>query len=155
MSGVSFPAKSGAARAAIRSPTGAMAMSVSAAARAMITLLDGTLCAPMALRTICSTVAIFTNAVTVMNANGQQRDERQRDDQDDRPAEEVVHPRAVHHGLLLLARGRPSARASTSANGAPRRASTAGSSLAGISPSLVNPPSPTPTTKTCVPTFTR
>ena len=66
----SFAAKSGAARAAILSPTGAMATSVSAAARAMMMVLEGTPCAPMALRTIWSTVAIFTNAVTVMNANG-------------------------------------------------------------------------------------
>ena len=33
-------------------------------------VLDGTLCAPIALRTIWSTVAIFTKAVTVMNASG-------------------------------------------------------------------------------------
>ncbi len=33
-------------------------------------VLDGTPCAPMALRTIWRTVAIFTKAVTVMKASG-------------------------------------------------------------------------------------
>ncbi len=47
-----------------------MATRVSAAASAMMMVPDGTPWAPMALRTICRTVAIFTKAVTVMNASG-------------------------------------------------------------------------------------
>src|SRR5450755_3534913 len=54
----------------MRVPTGAMASKVSAPASAMMTVLDGMFCAPIAPRTICSTVEIFTNAVSVMNANG-------------------------------------------------------------------------------------
>src|SRR5450755_3970262 len=54
----------------MRVPTGAMASKVRAPASAMITVLDGMFCAPIAPRTICSTVEIFTNAVNVMNANG-------------------------------------------------------------------------------------
>jgi hypothetical protein len=49
---LAWRSRSGAARAAILSPTGAIATSVSTPASAMMTVLDGTLCAPMALRTI-------------------------------------------------------------------------------------------------------
>src|SRR6185503_14758480 len=45
-------------------------MSVSAVASAMTTVFDGTDCAPIALRTIWSTVEIFTNAVTPMKRKG-------------------------------------------------------------------------------------
>jgi hypothetical protein len=60
----------GPARSAMREPTGAIASTVRAPANAITTVFVGTLCAPMAPRTICSTVEIFTNAVSVMNANG-------------------------------------------------------------------------------------
>ena len=62
--------KRGSAFVQIFSPTGCIARSVSEAASAMTTVFDGTLCAPIALRTIWSTVEIFTNAVTLMNTNG-------------------------------------------------------------------------------------
>jgi hypothetical protein len=54
----------------MRVPTGAIASKVSAPASAMITVLEGMFCAPIAPRTICSTVEILTKAVSVMNANG-------------------------------------------------------------------------------------
>src|SRR5882757_2250623 len=54
----------------MRDPTGAIARTVSAADRAMTTAPEGTFCAPTAPRTICSTVEIFTNEVSVMNTNG-------------------------------------------------------------------------------------
>ena len=49
----------------------------------MTTVLEGTLWAPMALRTICSTVAIFTKAVARHEREGQERDEGERDDERD------------------------------------------------------------------------
>ena len=130
-----------------------------------MTVFEGTLCAPMALRTICSTVAIFTNAVTLMNANGRSdtsasattsamgRESRS----SERRAPGPLARRRVGLGRARrrFARTRK-ARASTSANGAPRAALDGGEVASpATSPSLVNPPSPTPTTNTCSPTFTR
>ena len=65
-----LPSHSGAARSTIRVPTGAIAKRVSAAERAMTTVPEGTLWAPMAPRTIWSTVEILTNDVNVMKTNG-------------------------------------------------------------------------------------
>ena len=160
MSGASLPANEGRARAAIRSPTGAIATSVSAAASAMMTLFEGTLCAPIALRTICSTVEIFTKAVTVMNTNGRSDTIASATTRTMGRDEQVVRPRGQDHDGSFLPAGsgrspRPSARDSTSANATLRVGPPAGSDAAGISPSFVKPPSPTPTTNTCSPTFTR
>src|SRR5690606_11998614 len=54
----------------MRLPTGAIAISVSAAASAITTVFEGTPCAPIAPRTMCRTVEIFTKAVTDMKAKG-------------------------------------------------------------------------------------
>ena len=94
----------------------------------MTTVLDGTLCAPMALRTIWSTVEIFTNAVTVMNANGKSDTIASATTSDDRAAR-AGRPRSPawprRAGAAITSSACPSgARARTSANealGATRR----------------------------------
>ena len=68
----------------------------------MTTVFDGTFCAPIALRTIWRTVEIFTNAVTLMNEKRKERDERERDDEDYRPPEEIVAGRAMHRQPLSV-----------------------------------------------------
>ena len=63
-------ASTGVARSMIFDPTGAIAMSARAAARAMTTVFDGTFCAPMAPLTMCRTVDILRKAVRLMKTNG-------------------------------------------------------------------------------------
>ena len=122
------PWRSGAARAraAIFSATGAIARIVSAPASAMMTVPDGTLCAPIALRTICRTVAIFTNDVTVMKANGSNDTSASADDEDDRTRQKVVGARGRGHGGSFRSSGRlrgpERTRARTSAKTAARAA---------------------------------
>ena len=97
-----------------------MATSVSAAASAMMTVPDGTPCAPMALRTIWSTVAIFTNAVTVMNANGRSDTiasaTTRTIGRESRSSDAAADPQLRGHVFCLPL----SARARMSAKGAPR-----------------------------------
>ena len=103
-----------------------------------MTVLEGTLCAPMALRTIWSTVEIFTNAVTLMNANGKSDTIASATTSTTgraRRSSALTRPPRRDHGraarAISLARDAP--------NAGVRGARHAGARAAGISPSFVNP----------------
>ena len=158
-----FPSHSGAARSMMRAPKGAMASTVSAAERAMTTVPEGTLCAPMAPRTICSTVEIFTKDVSVMKTNGKRETSAS--------ATTSASGRLRRLSTELCMAGIAGAAAcdgEDSAFLAPRHlrqnvgkawgsgpCSATGTASASSSPSRVSPPSDAPTTYTSLPTRTR